>query len=130
MSNTRPSLQRKQTRKTEENRDDALDAGVSIVVNGETYTVRMGDLSGWDEMCLRREVGLSFNGLLEALAEDAGVDLIAAIVWLARRTDGEQMLKYKDVATEIGFDVEVEAVNPGEEEDPEDDSPEASDGSS
>ena len=42
---TRPSTVRKVTRKTEEKRDAANDAGLSITLDGETYTVRFGDVT-------------------------------------------------------------------------------------
>lgn len=119
---TRPSLSRKVTPGSEKSRKEALDTGVSLTVDGTVYTVRAGDLSGFDESCLRREVGMSFMGLITALGEDPGVDLVAALVWLSRRANGEQMLKYRTVAEEIGFDVEISNADEAEEEE---DSPEA-----
>lgn len=121
MSNTkRPALERKVTRASESKRNAELDMGLSISVDGKVYTVRQGDLTSLDTMALRRETGYSFMGLLKAFQADPDIDLIAALVWLSRRIDGEVMLGYGEVAGEIGYDVEIDvAGEAGEEADPE-----------
>jgi riboflavin synthase alpha subunit len=121
MSNAkRPTLERKVTRASESKRKDELNLGLSISVDGTVYTVRQGDLTSLDTMALRRETGYSFMGLLKAFQADPDIDLIAALVWLARRIDGEQMLAYADVASDIGYDVDIDVVGEaGEESDPE-----------
>ena len=107
----RPSLQRKHTPRTDKARKDALDVGMSVVLGDQTYTVRTGDLTSLDTMALRRATGYSFIGLMRAAQKDADIDLIAALVWLARRTNGEPMLDYEEVAAEIDyasdFDIDV-----------------------
>ena len=114
MSNTqRPSLNRTTNSKTvTKNRNAALDEGVTIVVDGRKYTVTAGELTGLDVMALRKEVGMSFQGLIGALQTDADVDLIAALMWLARRLEGETTLAYADVAAQVGYDVEIEIDEP------------------
>ena len=120
MTATRPPLQRKVTRASESKRNAELDMGLSISVDGKVYTVRQGDLTSLDTMALRRETGFSFMGLLKAFQQDPDIDLIAALVWLSRRTDGEVMLSYGEVAAEIGYDVDIDVVGEaGEEADPE-----------
>lgn len=119
MSNARrPSLEKKQTPKTRKAREDALNQGISIVVDGTTYTVRSGDLSSLDTLALRRTVGLSFAGVIRAMQSDPDIDLIAAIVWLARRVDGERGLEFEDVASEIGYDVDLDVLEDAEESEP------------
>lgn len=109
MSNAkRPALQRKHTRTTETKRSSELNEGITIVVDGEDYTVTAGDLSALDTMALRRETGFSFRSLAASLQTDPDVDLVAALVWLARRIDGEQMLSYAEVARDIGYDAEID----------------------
>ena len=117
----RPSLQRKQTRSSEKARKEELDLGIAVTVDDRQYTVRAGDLSSLDAMHLRRETGFSFRGLMMAATRDPDIDIIAAIVWLSRRIDGELLLSYEDVAGEITYDSEFDIVNPGEagEPDPE-----------
>ena len=121
MSNAgRPSLQRAHTRDTEKKRGDENDIGVSIKVDGEVYTVREGDMTSLDTMALRRETGMSFVGLMQAFMSSPDIDLVAGLVWLSRRIEGEQMLSFAEVATQIGYDVDIEVVGEaGEETDPE-----------
>lgn len=116
MSN-RPNLQRKHTRSTEAKRDSEMDVGVTIIVDGVDYTVRQGDLTSLDTMALRRETGFSFRSLLASLQQDPDVDLIAALMWLSRRTDGEQLLSYADVARDVGYDIDVDVREPEAEDD-------------
>lgn len=118
MSNSRPPLQRKQTRSSESARKAELDVGLTITVDKESYTVRQGDLTSMDIANLRRETGYSFRGLMMAASRDPDIDIIAALVWLARRIRGEQLLSYEDVANEIGYDVDVELREPEEGDDP------------
>jgi hypothetical protein len=116
MSNSkRPSLQRKVTPRSEKARKEALDTGVKLSVNGKSYTVRAGDLSALDTRALRRELGLSFMGLMDALEQDPDIDLLAGLVWLARRTDGEIALTYDEVATELDYAADYDVVQAGAE---------------
>lgn len=110
----------KVTRKTEEKRQAELDLGLTVNVNGEDYTVRQGDLTSMDTMALRRETGFSFRGLIEAFQRDPDIDLIAALVWLARRIAGERLLSFEDVARDIDYDVDLDVIEVAEaESDPE-----------
>lgn len=120
MSNAkRPNLVR-QSAQAQKKRTEALDEGLTITVDGTAYTVVQGDLTSLDTMALRRETGYSFRRLLEAFRDDPDVDLIAALVWLSRRVQGERMLSFAEVADEIGYDVEIDIKTPdGSEEAPE-----------
>lgn len=115
MSNTqRPSLAPKHTTKTEKKREEANDEGVAVIVDGTRYVVREADMTSLDASALRREVGLSWIGLVQALAASPDIDLVAALVWLARRQAGEQMLPFTAVASQINYDtdVDVEVAEP------------------
>lgn len=101
---TRPSASRKHTRSTEANRASGLDEGIRITIEGVVYEVRSGDLTARDARELRRQVGMTFPTLLESLGADPDIDLIAALVWLSRRINGEQVA-YDDIADEMGYDV-------------------------
>lgn len=124
MSNARPALAKKRTTKTEANRDAALNEGITVNLDGVDYTVRMGDLSSVDTMALRRATGFSFMGLMRAASADPDIDLIAALVWLSRRVDGEKLLDFDQVAQEIGYDAEIDLKDAGDDDEG-DDSPEA-----
>lgn len=94
----------------------------AISLNGKTYTLKFGDLTSLDTMALRRATGMSLRALMQAATEDMDLDIVAAIVWLARRTHGERTLTFDAVAAEIGYDVDLDVVTPDASED---DSPEA-----
>lgn len=121
---SRPSAARKQTTSTQSKRDDELNQGVQITLDGETYVVRVGDMTSRIERDLRREYGGSFERLKGELSSDPGADSIATFIWLARRVAGEQValddieLTYADI---LNGDLDVELA--GKPED--DDSPEA-----
>lgn len=118
MSNTkRPTTARKHTRATEASRAAELEQGCTIWVEGVAYTVRIGDLTSMDAANLRRETGMSFMGLMKALQTDADIDLVAALVWLRRRMDGEHLLTYQTVAESIGYDADIDVTDPDEGDD-------------
>lgn len=91
---TRPQLVRKVTPKSEANRKAPLEEGVRITIGGETFEVRVGDISAIHERELRREWGGSFEALSDELGGKPGIDSISAFVWFARRMRGD----------EVGFD--------------------------
>lgn len=120
MTTNRPSTARKVTRKTEENRESALDQGLRINLDGEVFDVRLGDITSPMARELRAKIGCGPMQLVAQLATDPDVDLLSAFVWLARRIAGE-MVRFEDVEVTYaqllsdGFDVST----PGKESDPE-----------
>lgn len=121
MSN-RPKLG-KETKEAKAKRE-ALAEGVAVMYDGKKYQVTMGDLSSLDIAKLRRETGYSWRGLMMAAQADPDIDVIACIVWLARRIAGEPLLGYEEIASEIGYDSDIDVVLP-EDDDSEDVDPEA-----
>lgn len=120
----RPTLVKQPTRAGKERQDDALDAGFSITLDGNTYTVQMGDLTALDARELRRQTGYSFPQLMMlAMGDGADIDIIAGAIWFARYVSGEKSLTYEDVAGETTYDV-VNRIEMGDPE-PEDVGPEA-----
>jgi hypothetical protein len=107
---SRPTAARKVTRKTEESRESALDQGLRIVLDGETFDVRLGDITSPMARELRSKLGCGPMQLIGQLAVDPDVDLLSAFVWLARRIAGE-MVRFDDVEVTYaqllsdGFDV-------------------------
>jgi hypothetical protein len=122
MSNTqRPSAARKVTRTSEANRENALDQGLRITLDGEVFEVRVGDITSTLARELRGHVGFGPMQLIRHCAVDPDVDLLSAFVWLARRISGE-FVRFEDVEVSYaqllsdGFDV----ATPGDAEpDPE-----------
>jgi hypothetical protein len=82
--------------------------GLSVSVDGKTYTVRESDLTAHDARALRLETGMSWRGLLDVASKDFDIDLLAALVWLARRLEGETDLAYEQVLDEVGYDSDLE----------------------
>lgn len=101
-TSTRPTLQRKVTRKTKEKATDDLNRGLRVEVDGEAFEIRVGDVSPKLARELRRETGMGFMSLLAALVRDPDTDLVSTFVWFARRVRGEEV-DIDDVA--VGYDV-------------------------
>lgn len=110
---SRPSPTRKFTQADKAAREKALKSGLRITVDGQAFQVRAGDLSALDELELRRTIGCSFMGLVQQVANDPGYDLLAAVIWLARKTGGEPDLTYREVASEVHFgdDIDLEEID-------------------
>lgn len=94
---------------------------VAISVDGVTYTLRVDELSALDTRALRSETGHSLRKVLVAAQEDPDIDVIAALVWLARRQKGETV-SFELVAEGIGYSSTIESAEP---EDAEEHLPEA-----
>lgn len=102
MSN-RPSLARKVTPKDKAKTQEALDQGVKFTLpTGETYEVRIGDVTPRLAREVRRETGSSFQHILREAGADSDIDTISTLVWIARRVKGEEV-ELDDV--EVGYDV-------------------------
>lgn len=103
-------------------RADAEDFTMTVKVDGIPYTFRPNEASAVMAGALRREVGMSMNGLLQAAHSDPDIDVLAAIVWLARLQAGDKV-GYVEVAEAITYDTDIEPVEEPAQEDPH--SPEA-----
>lgn len=121
MSNTqRPSTARKVTGSSERKREEALDNGLRISLDGESYEVRLGDVNSHVAKEFRNATGMGPLQFLNAAAFDMDVDYLAAFIFLARRIRGEQV-RLEDVTVTYaqmlsdGFNVDM----PTEEPDPE-----------
>lgn len=98
---------------------------IKVVVDGVTYTIRSDELTARDARDLRKQAGLSFQGVMAAAQEDPDIDVIAALVFLACRQDGDRKVTYDEIAEAITYGSEIDIDDTAEvEEDP--DSPEAS----
>jgi hypothetical protein len=111
-------------RRTARKKDDDS-PGMKIEVDGRTYIVRESDLSPRDIRELRRETGFSWAGLGRELQRDPDIDLIGALVWLARRLDGDQV-SYDEVLDGLSYDSDLNlSLEDKRGEKAEGDSPEA-----
>lgn len=92
MSNThRPSAARRHTRTTEKKAVDQLEQGLRITLDGNTYEVRLADVTPNLTRELRRGTGMSFNQLMREVTSDPDLDSLAGFIWMARRIAGERV---------------------------------------
>lgn len=87
-----------------------------IKVNSKPYRVFRSRLTAVDIGDLRRATGGNMGALLKSVVESPDLDTVAAIMWLARRQNGEPRLSYDDVAAEVDGAV-YEQMSAGVEED-------------
>lgn len=98
---TRPSLNRKVTPRSEQGREEALNKGLAVSIDGRRYEVRVGEVSSKLARELRGYVGIGPLQLIASCATNPDIDLLAAFVWLARRCDGE-VVAFDDVTVTYG----------------------------
>lgn len=84
---------------------DAPDLILSLKVDGKlgTYPVRFDEVSAAEIAGLRSAVGYGINQLQKYLAADPDIDVLAALVWLSRRQNGETSVTYDEVAEPITY---------------------------
>lgn len=92
-------------------RSMADDPVVEITVDGTTHTIDFSALTALDARDFRAAVGLSLTSVLFD-HEDPDVDVVAGLVWLARRAT-EPEVTYGDVAGSINLRSAV-GMEPGE----------------
>lgn len=93
-------------------------AVVRVTVDGEQYDIDFSDLSAIDSKDFRKAVGIPLASVLTE-RQDADIDVIAGLVWLARRKK-EPRLSYEEVAESINFTTDMDMKPAGEvEPDPE-----------
>jgi hypothetical protein len=86
---------------------DSESPGMQIEVDGRTYVVRESDLTPRLVADLRRETGFAgWIGLSSEAQRGFDLDVLAALVWLARRVDGETV-QYDTVLDEMSYDTDL-----------------------
>lgn len=92
MSNTqRPSLQRKDTRKTADTRRAALEQGVRITIDDVVHEIRLGDITPVLARRFRTEYGAPFSTVLDELETSTDIDTIAGVLWMSRLLAGDDV---------------------------------------
>lgn len=82
--------------------------GMQIEVDGRTYIVRESDLTPRDVAALRRETGFAgWMGLVTETQRGFDLDVLAALVWLARRIEGD-ILPYETVLDSMSYEGEID----------------------
>ena len=85
-------------------------AALAVSVDGTTFTVDPDEITAMDASALRRATGLSVRAVMQAAQDDPDIDIIAALVWLARRRV-ERELPFKAVAEQIGYGSDIQPAN-------------------
>lgn len=79
-----------------------------MTVDGTTHNLRVNEISALDAAALRRATGMSFAAVMRAAQDDADIDVVAALIWLARRQNGEEHLTYETVAADLDYGAELD----------------------
>lgn len=99
--------------------------GMQIEVDGRTYVVRESDLTPRDVAALRRETGFAgWIGLTTEAQRGFDLDVLAALVWLARRVKGE-VVPFETVLDEMSYETDLNVKVEDKRSKPEDEAPEA-----
>lgn len=91
-------------------RAQAAQAGFKITVDGETLTLRIGDLGPADRMACRAETAAVFGTSIplgDFLGEAFESDSIVVLWWLARRKNGARRLKLGNVLADFPSDLDL-----------------------
>lgn len=87
---------------------------IAISVDGTVYTVRPADMTALDSQELRRQTGMSLRAVMVAAQDDPDLDVVASLVWLARRQAGERTLAFAEVAEAITYGTALDTAVPQE----------------
>lgn len=118
MTESRPSLQRKHTRSTEAKREALMDETFAIRVNDEVYSITPADLTGLVEFRIRRETGMSVEGIVTALSAEPGVDYLGMFMWACKVAAGEDV-SLESVLASVSWAAEVDVIDNAEPASPE-----------
>lgn len=94
-------------RTTKAKRTTKSESTISVDLNGITFVLDIEECTAIDAADVRRRLGLSLRGLFERAATDPDIDVIATLVWLARRHDGEDQLTWDEVAATIDYSADI-----------------------
>lgn len=118
----RPSTARKHTPRTEANRVAKLDDSFGIKVEGVDYVLTPTDLTGVQEMQIRRETGYSVAGLIMTLQQAPGIDLIGMFMWAVELSQGKAKEpiggRLVEILESLSYATEVEVTGESEPDDP------------
>lgn len=103
-------------------REAAMNSVIPLLVDGVRYEFRPGDVSGKQTGLLRKQAGMSVQAVMKAASDDPDLDIIAAIMTLARWQAGED-ITFDEVADSISYTSTIEIGESEDDQADEDDSP-------
>lgn len=127
MSDTRPTLAKKATRKTEEKRQQALDSQrVGLRVKGEVYVVNPADVSAAVDRRIRQAAGYTVTSIIGELEGAPGLDTVAAFMFAAEVVGGAEATaeRFEELLESVTYGDEVDVLT-GADLPEDDDGPEA-----
>lgn len=75
---------------------------ITVTFEEQQHVYRHNELTAIDVRDCRKETGFTPNRLIGLLGDtDPDIDSLAALLWLARRQNGERGLRYDAVASQI-----------------------------
>ena len=109
MSNTqRPTLAKKHTNSSEAKRKAAQDESFGICIDGVDYILTPSDVTGIQEMQIRRESGYSVTSLIREISLEPGVDHLGIFMWVCDLTQGKPADLIKSLeSVSMASDVEI-----------------------
>lgn len=107
---SRPSTTRKHTRASEDKRTTELDESFGVRIDGKDFVLTPADITGVQEMRIRRETGYSVATLLHALQTSPGVDLIGIFVWIVEWTGNHSDATLEEVLGRYSYGSDVDIV--------------------
>lgn len=90
---------------------------LSFEIDGAAYSVSLTRLTALDQHELRRQTGWTLLTLGDAMGGDFSIDLVAVLLWLARRQAGETVT-FAEVAEEIDMTSTIVPKDEPESDDP------------
>lgn len=85
------------------------DTVITIIINGDSYKLRPGDLTGRLIAKVRGATGQSLRSALEALSEDPDIDALSALCYAAALQEGRDV-RYDEIADGITYGSEIDVV--------------------
>lgn len=95
-------------------------ASFTVHVDDVRYTLHPSRLGPADALACREQIGMSLRKIMEQAQADPDIDVLAAIVWLARRQAGERNLKFAAACEKISYNSKIDVVDEDSDDAPSD----------
>jgi hypothetical protein len=89
---------------------------IVVVVDGVRYPLAFDAISAKVAGDCRRACGMSPRQLVDALQQSPDIDLVAALMWLSRRQNGEPGVSYDDIAQALTYDTDLGFADDADED--------------
>ena len=104
--------------------DEEAQTTIRMTMGERTLTVQPSALTLAERFVIRQSTGLPFEAFFAGGEQSIGEDSVAVLWWIARRSNGEPALAFRQFKDEWVFDGENFEIEVDEQPDDEDESPE------